>query len=104
MTPTRATYPNATAQTRIVSGGPFGRTNEVHHAISNTWIADGFLSSSPTTPASQSGLCGRCPSSIASHGHGVALILEVARGGLAVPCSALMVLMAKARFARAFAV
>ena len=35
----------------------------VYHNISNTRIADGFLSSSPTTPASQSGLCGRCPSS-----------------------------------------
>jgi hypothetical protein len=33
-------------------------------------------------------------------GMGSALILEVARGGLAVPCSAVMVLMAKARFAR----
>ena len=57
-----------------------------------------------TTPASQSGLCGRCPTPLRHMGMGSALILEVARGGLAVPCSAVMVLMAKARFARAFTV
>jgi ABC transporter substrate binding protein len=36
----------------------FGRAAASCHVISNTWLAYGFLSSSPTTPARQSGVCG----------------------------------------------
>jgi hypothetical protein len=34
---------------------------EVYHEISDTWLAHGFLSSSPTCPASQCSLCEPCP-------------------------------------------
>src|SRR5438067_3266285 len=37
----------------------FGRANRSYHDISNTWLAHGFLSSSPTCPARQCGLCAR---------------------------------------------
>src|SRR6266436_7985829 len=36
----------------------FGRAEANYHDISNTWLAHGYLSSSPPTPATQSGLCG----------------------------------------------
>jgi hypothetical protein len=32
----------------------FGRADTSYYDISSTWIADGFLSSSPMTPATQS--------------------------------------------------
>jgi hypothetical protein len=34
----------------------FGRADTSYYDISSTWIADGFLSSSPMTPARQTGL------------------------------------------------
>jgi hypothetical protein len=37
-------------------GAGFGRDDASCHVISNTWRADGFRSSSPTTPATQSSL------------------------------------------------
>ena len=35
----------------------FGRANRSYRYISNTWLGHGFLSSNPTCPATQSGLC-----------------------------------------------
>jgi hypothetical protein len=37
----------------------FGRANGNYHDISNTWLAHGYLSSSPLTPGRQSGVRGR---------------------------------------------
>ena len=50
----------AAAQTRMVSLANFGRANSSYHEISNTWLAHGFLSSSPTCPATQSVSRHRC--------------------------------------------
>jgi hypothetical protein len=36
----------------------FAEANGNYHNISNTWLVRGFPSSSPLTPATQSGLCG----------------------------------------------
>ena len=51
----------AAAQTRMVSAGEFWPSQQELSRDLNTWLAHGFLSSSPTCPATQSGLCGICP-------------------------------------------
>jgi len=55
----RAAYPPTPQLKRQQSPvARFGQAEASYHAISNTWLAHGYLSSSPLRPATQSGLCG----------------------------------------------
>ena len=55
---TKLRIPDTAAQTRKSPVARSGRAEASCHDISNTWLAHGYSSSSLTTPATQSGLCG----------------------------------------------
>src|SRR5262249_34273312 len=55
---TKLRIPDTAAQTRKSPVARSGRAEASCHDISNTWLAHGYSSSSLTTPATQSALCG----------------------------------------------
>src|SRR5258708_4962337 len=58
---TKLRIPDTAAQTRKSPVARSGRAEASCHDISNTWLAHGYSSSSPTCPARQSSLCRPCP-------------------------------------------